>query len=472
MVYHLLMGYTSIILLFGVSSAILIPLLWPDPDPPVLPDMWWGRGKMPSHPSKFPKDNTAIRPFTINVKNNTLQDLNHRLDNARLPEPLDNVQFQYGFHSKYLKKVIDYWRNEYDWRREERKLNQYPQFLTQIEGIDVHYLHIKPTIKNSKIHVIPLMLIHGWPGSVVEFYKIIPLLTTPTENRDFVFEVICPSIPGYGFSEAPHQPGFSVADAGRVFVKLMARLNFHKFYLQGGDWGSAISMVISSVYPENVLGVHLNFVAVQGGFASKMKHLIGILFPSLVADTPAQQRHLFSPFMEKVYYLLRETGYAHIQGTKPDTVGTGVSDSPAGLAAYILEKFSTWTNKEYVNLADGGLTKKFTLDELLTNVMVYWVTNSITSSMRLYKETMSERIRNFKFDRLPVTVPTGIAQFPNEIIMPPRNIAKHQYRNIIQYTDMPRGGHFPAFEEPKLLADDIGKFVEKVRTLEVSKNEK
>ncbi|XP_013789374.2 epoxide hydrolase 1-like [Limulus polyphemus] len=463
---------TLLFLIFGIICAILIPLVWPDPESPVLPDMWWGRGKMPSDPSEYPEDNITIRPFVINVENETLEDLNHRLDNARLPESLDNVQFQYGFHSNYLKEVITYWRNTYDWRQEEEKLNQYDQFLTQIEGIDIHFLHIKPTITNPKIKILPLMLIHGWPGSFVEFYKIIPLLTTSTDDRDFVFEVICPSIPGYGFSEAPHQPGFSMTDAGRVFVKLMSRLGFKKFYLQGGDWGSAISMVISSVYPKNVLGVHFNFMVRQRSFKGILKQLIGCFFPSLVADTPAQQKHLFSPFMEKLYFLLKETGYAHIQGTKPDTVGMGLSDSPAGLAAYILEKFSTWTDKKNVNLPDGGLTEKFTLDELLTNVMVYWITNSITSSMRFYKETLSERTLNYQIDRLPVKVPTGIALFPNEIAMLPRNIAKDQYRNIIHYTEMPRGGHFAALEEPKLLADDIWKFVGKVKKLEALKKGK
>ncbi|XP_013793323.2 epoxide hydrolase 1-like [Limulus polyphemus] len=244
------MGYKTAMLIFGVLSAILIPIFWPDPEPPVLPDMWWGRGKLLFDPAKFPKDNPAVRPFRVNVMNETLRDLNRRLDNTRLSDPLDNVQFQYGFRSDYLKKVIDYWRNTYDWRKEEKRLNQYDQFLTQIEGIDIHFLHIKPTKTNPKMKVLPLMLIHGWPGSVVEFYKILPLLVTPSGDRDFVFEVICPSIPGYGYSEAPHQPGFSMADAARVFVKLMDRLGFPKFYVQGGDWGSAISTVISAVYPK------------------------------------------------------------------------------------------------------------------------------------------------------------------------------------------------------------------------------
>ncbi|XP_076335451.1 epoxide hydrolase 1-like [Tachypleus tridentatus] len=463
------MGCATITLFFlilGVICAILIPLVWPDPEYPLFPDMWWGHGKIPSDPSEYPEDNITIRPFVISVENKTLEDLNRRLDNAHLPESLDNVQFQYGFNSNYLEKVITYWRNTYDWRQEEKKLNEFDQFLTQVEGIDIHFLHVKPTVTNPKIKIFPLMLIHGWPGSFVEFYKLIPLLTTSTDDRDFVFEVICPSIPGYSFSEAPHQPGFSMVDAGRVFVKLMKRLGFNKFYLQGGDWGSAVSTVISLLYPENVLGVHLNFIPFQRSFKSILKQLIGSFFPSLVADTPAQQKHIFSMFMEKLYFLLKETGYFHIQSTKPDTVGVGLSDSPAGLAAYILEKFSTWTDRKYTNLSDGGLTEKFTLDELLTNVMVYWITNSITSSMRFYKEAFSERILNCHFDRLPVKVPTGIALFPNEITMLPRNIAKDQYRNIIHYSEMPQGGHFAALEEPQLLADDIWAFVEKVKKLE------
>lgn len=389
-----------------------------------------------------------------------LKDLKSRLNKTRYVEALDNVQFQYGFHSSFLKEVVEYWKTKYDWRKHEKELNKFEHFTTQIEGIDVHFIHQKPNLQGKKLRVLPLLLVHGWPGSVYEFNKILPLLTTPREDKDYVFEVICPSIPGYGFSEPPHQPGFSIASAARVFMKLMDRLGHKKFYTQGGDWGSAITSIMAVAYPERVLGLHLNMVAVRLGLIGSIKYAIGYLFPTLFM-TPEEHARIY-PLKNLALDLLQETGYLHIQATKPDTVGTALADSPAGLAAYIMEKFSTWTDKSYKDLPDGGLTKKFTLDELLTNVMIYWCTNTITSSQRFYKESLSAKAQSYDFDRVPVKVPTGIAIFPNEIISFPKTFCAQRYRNIVLFSEMARGGHFAAFEEPKLLADEIWDFVIRV----------
>uniref|UniRef100_UPI00358EFE3C epoxide hydrolase 1 n=1 Tax=Myxine glutinosa TaxID=7769 RepID=UPI00358EFE3C len=423
-------------------------------------DGWWTQAA-----KAFPEDET-IRPFTVTFDPNVLQDLHGRLDRTRLSEPLENSRFHYGFNTTFLKTVLHYWRHEYDWKKQVEELNKYPHFKTRIEGLDVHFVHVKPAQPTSQCHIRPLLMLHGWPGSFFEFYKILPLLTTPRQVRDNrmeAFEVICPSIPGYGFSDAPQKRGFNTANAARVFYKLMTRLGHNKFYVQGGDWGSAIGQNMAQMVPGHLYGLHLNFFHNGQGLRSWLSLLLGQYLPSLFGLTQIDVQRLF-PFMPHFRTLFCETGYMHIQATKPDTAGSAVNDSPAGLAAYILEKFSTWTNPAYRDLKDGGLSEKYTLEELITNVMIYWTTNSITSSMRLYKETMGKGL-NLPGKDVPVTVPTGLTVFPNELTYAPKAWVKSHFHNIVSYSYQPRGGHFAAFEEPVLLAEDVWKFVRKAEAL-------
>uniref|UniRef100_A0A8D0F5V2 Epoxide hydrolase n=1 Tax=Strix occidentalis caurina TaxID=311401 RepID=A0A8D0F5V2_STROC len=295
-------------------------------------------------------------------------------------------------------------------------------------GIDIHFIHVKPSYVPHGRAVQPLLMVHGWPGSFYEFYKIIPLLTEPAAHGlnegDVVFEVICPSIPGYGFSEAPHQKGFDTVATARIFHKLMNRLGFKEYYLQGGDWGSRITTNMAQMLPQSVKGLHLNLIFVnKQGLRRMISVMLGAYVPWLVGLSREDVRRMY-PFIQKnIYELLRESGYLHIQATKPDTAGCGLNDSPVGLAAYILEKFSTWTDKSFLHQDDGGL------------------------------------------ERVGVYVPTGIAAFPQEIVHTPHVWAKKIFKNIITYSYMPRGGHFAAFEEPKLLAQDIMHFVRKVEQL-------
>lgn len=451
-------------LFLGILSAVGVVYLFPelryDREPPKLEDEWWGRGPLPTDASKLPKDDLTIKKFVINVEEPVLKDLKSRLNNTRFVEPLENVKFHYGFNGAYLKEVVEYWKSKYDWRKHEKELNKFSHYTTQIEGINVHFIHEKPKLQGKKLRVLPLLLSHGWPGSVYEFYKIIPMLTTPTEGRDYVFEVICPSIPGYGFSEAPHQAGFGAASAARVFSKLMDRLGHKTYYVQGGDWGSVITTIMSVVHPERVLGLHINFLTPKIGVIGYLKYAFGSVFPSYFM-TPDEEARMY-PLKKNLLFFLEESGYLHIQATKPDTVGSSLGDSPAGLAAYILEKFVTASDRGSRDLPDGALTKKFTMDELLTNVMIYWVTNTMASSQRLYKEAFNPKMRSLDFESLPIKVPSGIAAFPHEVIMFPRSFIQHKFRNIVSYTLMPRGGHFAALEEPKLLADDIWNFVVQV----------
>ncbi|KAH1173136.1 epoxide hydrolase 1-like isoform X2 [Mauremys mutica] len=428
-------------------------------------DGWWGSGERPPRE----KEDERIRSFQIETSDREIQELHQRLDQARYTPPLEGVAFQYGFNSTYLQKVVAYWRNQFDWQKQLEIVNQYPHFKTTIEGIEVHFVHVKPPGIPKGQAARPLLMVHGWPGSFYEFYKIIPLLTDPAGhglNEDVVFEVICPSIPGYGFSEAPHQQGFDTLAAARIFHKLMQRLGFQEFYVQGGDWGSRITVNMAQMLPKSVKGLHLNLVFITlGGLGRLVSLLLGAYVPWLVGLTREDARRLY-PYLEKnVYELLRETGYLHIQATKPDTAGSGLNDSPMGLAAYILEKFSTWTDRSFRDMDNGGLERKFSMDDLLTNVMIYWVTSSIVPSMRFYKENISKNPNTAPDARIGVYVPTGIAAFPQELAHCPRSWAKKLLKNIVVYSYMPRGGHFAAFEEPELLAQDIRQLVRKVEHL-------
>ncbi|KAJ8248626.1 hypothetical protein GJAV_G00244020 [Gymnothorax javanicus] len=316
-----------------------------------LGDGWWGPAERP------PSEDGKIYPFLVKTTDEEIQDLHRRIDQTRFTQPLDEGQFHYGFNSKYLRKVVSYWRRQFDWKEQVKVLNKYPHYKTKIEGLDVHFVHVRAPHRPEGQATRPLMLVHGWPGSFFEFYKILPLLT---ESQDgLVFDVVCPSIPGYGFSEAPHKQGFNSLACARVFLKLMERLGYPEFYLQGGDWGSLITTNMAQMKPECMKGLHLNMFSVtRGGLGMLLSLLIGPYLPFLA--------------------------------TKLDTAGCGLNDSPVGLAAYILEKFSTWTDFQNRGLEDGGLERKFSLDDLLTNVMLYWTTGSIISSMRFYKENLSE----------------------------------------------------------------------------------
>nr|KAF6395226.1 epoxide hydrolase 1 [Rousettus aegyptiacus] len=328
-------------------------------------------------------------------------------------------------------------------------------------GLDIHFVHVKPPELPSGRAAKPLLMAHGWPGSFYEFYGIIPLLTDPKNHGlsdEHVFEVICPSIPGYGFSEASSKKGLDTVATARIFYKLMLRLGFQEFYVQGGDWGSAICTNMGQLAPSHVKGIHLNMGFILRNFYT-LTLILGRRFGRLFGYTE-RDMELMYPFKEKFFYkMMRESGYLHIQATKPDTVGCALNDSPVGLAAYILEKFTTWTNSEFRDLEDGGLERKFSLDDLLTNIMIYWTTGTITSSQRYYKENLGKNIMAEKHQRMKVQVPTGFAAFPDELLHVPEKWMKFKYPKLISYSYMPRGGHFAAFEEPELLARDIIKFV-------------
>ncbi|XP_072503808.1 epoxide hydrolase 1 isoform X1 [Notamacropus eugenii] len=422
-----------------------------------MKDAWWGPGSKSST-----REDESIRPFKVETSDEEIKDLYQRIDLTRFTPPLEDSRFHYGFNSSYLKKVVSYWRNQFDWKKQVEILNKYPHFKTKIEGLDVHFIHVKPTKPPAGHKVKPLLMIHGWPGSFYEFYKIIPLLTDPEShglNYNQVFEVICPSIPGYGFSEAPHKQGFDTVAAAQIYCKLMTRLGFQEFFVQGGDWGSLICTNMAQMAPSQVKGIHLNMCFTDSKtFSIFVSVLLGRWFPWLFGFRERDLELLY-PAKKILHSLFRESGYMHIQATKPDTVGCALNNCPVGLAAYILEKFSTWTNPEYRYLEDGGLEKKFTLDDLLTNIMIYWVTGSIIPSQRFYKENLGQGIGVQKHSRMKVFVPAGLSAFPYELVHCPESWARKKFPYLCSYTHMSQGGHFAAFEEPLLLAEDIQKFI-------------
>jgi pimeloyl-ACP methyl ester carboxylesterase len=380
----------------------------------------------------------AIRPFTIRIPDSVLADLKARLANARIPEPLQGDGWTHGTDVRYLRELVAYWRNGFDWRAQERRLNQLEQFTTTIDGLSVHFIHRRSTHSTA----LPLLITHGWPGSFVEFMKVIGPLTAPEAHggrADDAFHVVIPSIPGFGFSQAPRESGYDPARIAALEARLMARLGYTRYGVQGGDWGSIISSQIALLDAPHVAGLHINmcFGAAPAGTDPN-------------AGLTERERERLK---ERQVFQAEETGYQQIQGTKPQTLGIALNDSPAGLAAWIVEKFRTWCD------CNGNPETVFTKDELLTNITLYWVTQTAASSARIYYES---RHAPPAAPARRIEVPTACADFPKEIIWSPRRWLEQRY-NITRWTEMPRGGHFAAFEQPELLVDDIRAFFRTVR---------
>lgn len=382
----------------------------------------------------------TIEKFAINVPDDVLADLQRRLNTTRWPSELEDAGWDYGSSLGYMKSLVQYWRSGYDWRRQESLLNELPQFRMGIDGLQIHFVHARG--KGPK--PLPLIITHGWPGSFVEMVKLIPMLTNPEAHggsAEDSFDVVVPSLPGYGFSDQPHERGMDPQRIARLWVRLMEELGYKRFAAQGGDWGSMVSISLGLNHPERIMGIHLNYIA--GRF---------LLGGSL--EQPQQDQTAREYLRELRGWWDREGGYSHVQGTKPQTLGYGLNDSPVGLAAWIVEKFRTWSD------CSGEIESVFTHDELLTNVMIYWITETMPSSVRLYYESRQRPLALSASNR--VEVPVAVAIFPKEIAMPPRTLADRGL-NIARWTAMPEGGHFAAMEQPELLARDIREFFRTLR---------
>jgi len=379
----------------------------------------------------------AIVPYKINVPDAVLRDLKERLARTRFPDQLQNVGWDYGTDPAYLKPLVEYWRDRFDWRAQEKKLNEFDQFTTTIDGLKIHFIHQKSRVPNA----FPLVLTHGWPGSIYEFHKIIGPLTDPVKyggRPEDAFTVVAISLPGFGFSERPKDRGYSPEKMAGIIAKLMARLGYSRYGVQGGDWGGIISRIIALNDAQHVAGLHLNFCIAPAP--------TGVSNP--LEGVPEAEVALMNATNARME---NERAYQQIQGTKPQTLGVGLTDSPAGLASWIVEKFHAWCD------CGDNIESRFSKDDLLTNVMIYWATETAASSTRIYYEN---RVAPPVQGR--VTVPTACALFPKEISTPPKKWVEARY-NLVRWTPMPRGGHFAALEQPELLLTDVREFFRTVR---------
>ncbi|HKQ26173.1 MAG TPA: epoxide hydrolase [Burkholderiales bacterium] len=381
----------------------------------------------------------APTPFRLHVGDDVLTDLKLRLAQVRWPDEVPDNHWKYGTDLPYLKSLVEYWRDRYDWRKHEAVLNRFNQYKVRLAGIDVHY--IREEGKGPK--PMPLLISHGWPGSVHEFHKLIPMLTDPARFGGAAadaFTVVAPSLPGYTFSFAPNQPRFSVEQIADVFAELMTDvLGNKRFAAQGGDWGAFVTSRLGYAYPQRLAGIHIN--------------LLSLRRDTPLPEQPTEDEKLY--FEQRAHWMKEETGYTWIQGTRPQTLAYALTDSPVGLAAWIVEKFHTWS--DHKGDFDGYIDR----DAMLTNIMLYWVTGAIGSSFWPYYARMHGPWPIP--DGARIEVPMGYAEFPKEILRPPRSLAEKMYSDIRRWTKMPKGGHFAALEQPELLAKEIREFFRPLR---------
>ena len=380
-----------------------------------------------------------MRDFRVTVDEAVLVDLRDRLGRTRWPDQIVGSGWAYGTDLAYLQELCAYWREDFDWRAAEARLNAWPQVLATVQGQQLHAIHAVSPHPGA----LPLLLVHGWPGSVVEFLKVIGPLTDPPayggDAADAV-TVVCASLPGYIWSGPTTEPGWDARRTAGALVELMNQLGYDRFGYQGGDWGGVIGSHLGYDHPEALIGLHLNFVMAPAPTDPAARAQLSEKEAAWLTELSTFQR--------------RESGYSAIQGTRPQTLAYALNDSPAGLAGWIVEKFRAWSD------CDGDVENAFTRDELLTNITAYWVTATIGSSTRMYYE--SRKARTAGPPPGPVRVPTGAAIFPREILRPPRAWVEACY-DLRSYTELPRGGHFAAMEQPELFVDDVRSFFRGLR---------
>jgi epoxide hydrolase len=379
-----------------------------------------------------------VRPYRVEVSDAGLADLGQRLERARWPEPATVPRWEQGVPVDWLRELCDYWAGGYDWRRLEARLNALPQFTTELDGIDVHFIHVR----SPRPDALPLIMTHGWPGSVVEFLDVIGPLADPGPDG-VAFHVVCPSLPGFGFSGKPADPGWGPPRIARAWAELMDRLGYDRYAAQGGDWGSGVTSSLAEQYPDRIVGIHLNFAPVGP--------------PTPVPDdlTDAERRTIADFGRHREWGM----GYSLQQATRPQTIGYALIDSPVGQCAWIAEKYWAWTDH------DGDPFTALTRDQMLDNVSVYWHTGTAASSARIYWEDGFARPsnRDRMGQREPVRVPVGVSVFPRELIRPSRRWCERVYPDLRFFEELDRGGHFAAFEQPATFVDQVRRAFQTMR---------
>lgn len=371
----------------------------------------------------------AIERFTVTVPESDLDDLRDRLDRTRWPDQLPGAGWGYGTDRDYLQALIEYWRTGYDWRKAEARLNAWPNYVTEVDGQRLHFVHARSAEPGAR----PLLLGHGWPSTPAEFLEVIGPLTDPRRHGGTAadaFHVVIPSIPGFGWSGPTTEPGWHPGRVAQAYLTLLRELGYEQFYAQGGDYGAVIATQMGLIAPERFLGLHLNFLVTAG------------LRPEDGEPTEVEAKLA----TEQAVYNATETGYIALQATKPQTIAYALVDSPVALAAWIVEKFHRWTDH------GGDLESVLTKDEILTTVTTFWLTGTGGSSGRLYFETGAAGMMGPAAER--VAVPTSVAVFPKELYPATRRIAEYHY-DVVRWAEQPRGGHFPAAEQPELYVADV-----------------
>lgn len=380
-----------------------------------------------------------IQPFTVSVPDAVLTDLRHRLERTRWPDQLPDAAWEYGTDLVYLRDLCAYWADGYDWRAAERRFNAWPNATTEVDGQQVHFIHAR----SSEPQALPLLVLHGWPGSVAEMLKIIDPLADPANHGgdpSDAFHVVCASLPGFGFSGPTSERGWHPRRIAAAMVEVMQRLGYQRFAVLGGDWGATTSNFMGVDFPDRLVGMYLTMVATgppDGADGSEL------------TETERQWVAASARFFAE------ESGYLQIQGTRPQTLAYGLTDSPAGLAGWIVEKLRAWSD------CQGVLENVITWDEVLTNLTVYWATGTANSAARIYLEAM--RAGQFEPIATRIEVPTAAAIFPKETVRSPRAWAERAW-NLRRWTEMPKGGHFPALEVPELLVQDVRAFYGELRS--------
>ncbi|KAA2239417.1 epoxide hydrolase 1 [Chitinophaga agrisoli] len=387
--------------------------------------------------------NEAIRPFHFEAPEEKLADLKHRIQATQWPEAEIVKDESQGVQLATMKALAQYWATDYDWRKVEARLNALPQFVTNIDGVDIHFIHVKSKHKNA----LPVIITHGWPGSIIEQLKIIGPLTDPTAyggKAEDAFDVVIPSIPGYGFSGKPTATGWDPAHIAKAWIVLMKRLGYNKYVAQGGDWGNAISETMALMAPPELLGIHTNMAATVPADISKALATGGPAPAGLSADEK-------NAYEQLDFFYKKGLGYANEMALRPQTL-YGIADSPVGLAGWILDHDA----RSYSLIARvfNGQSEGLTKDDILDNITLYWLTNTGVSSARLYWETAQNAKGGF-FDPRHLTIPVAVSVFPDEIYAAPKNWAEQAYPKLIHYNKLAKGGHFAAWEQPKAFTEEL-----------------
>ncbi|WP_199336859.1 epoxide hydrolase family protein [Oscillatoria sp. FACHB-1407] len=381
----------------------------------------------------------AIHPFRVQVPQELIDDLHRRLVMTRWPDQETVMDRSQGVQLATIRDLVDYWQTDYDWRNAEAKLNALPQFMTTIDGVDIHFIHVRSRHPNA----LPLIMTHGWPGSVFELLNVIEPLTDPTDyggRAEDAFDLVIPSIPGFGFSGKPMGTGWSPDRIARAWDVLMKRLGYTRYVSQGGDWGAIISDALARQAPPGLLGIHVNRLERAATLPPNVAEALTNGQPAPTTLT-TEERTVFDQIRD---FYKTGNGYAAIMGTRPQTIGYGLSDSPVGLATWIYDKVADWV------FTRGEPERSLTRDEILDGITLYWLTNTGTSSARIYWENNANNVGAFE-----ISIPAAVTIFPGEIYQPPKNWVERAYHNLIYYHRVDKGGHFAAWEEPQLFSEEV-----------------